>query len=166
MIAPKTVPPMLTERRLVDVVELLLEQHAQLRRLARAVAAASGPDRMRQLRTLAALLHQHEFGEMRVVHPALRDHTRDGTKNPTEDGIRIADACTAEEEQIWQQIAELQDVDTGDPAFEPAFAAFHRTLLNHLKHEERDEFPRLRQLLPSQRLHLMANELRNVQAMC
>jgi hypothetical protein len=140
-----------------DIVDVLLSQHEQLRQLLARVPAAPGGDRKRLLGELANLLHAHEFGEQAVVYPAVCDRTSGGSA--------VAVACMAEEGRIARASAELHDLGPDHPAFNVKFAAFHQAFLDHAAHEEHDEFPRLRRYVPTQRLHLMANELRNVQTM-
>ena len=104
------------------------------------------------------LMRVHERGEQAVVHPVTRDHTRPG-------GDLVAAACTAEEERARWAILDLQDLGVDHPSFTAKFATFHQAVLEHTAHEERDEFPLLRRFVPTQRLHTMANELRDVQTM-
>jgi hypothetical protein len=141
-----------------DIVDVLLDQHRQLRQLCTQVHAATGPDKKRRFGDLAMLMHVHELGEQAVVHPVTRDHTRRG-------GDLVAEACTAEEERARWAICDLQDLGVDHPSFTAKFATFHQAVLEHAAHEERDEFPLLRRYVPTQRLHTMANELRNVQTM-
>jgi hypothetical protein len=141
-----------------DIVDVLLDQHQQLRQLCAEVQAATGHDKERLVGALAVLMRLHEIGEQAVVHPVTRDHTAPG-------GDLVAGACVAEEAQARWAILDLQDLGVDHPAFAARFAAFHQAVLDHAAHEERDEFPLLRRYVPTQRLHTMANELRNVQIM-
>jgi Hemerythrin HHE cation binding domain len=141
-----------------DIVDLLLDQHRQLRQLCTQVRAATGPDKKRRFGDLAMLMHVHELGEQAVVHPVTRDHTQRG-------GDLVAAACAAEEERARWAICDLQHLGADHPSFTAKFATFHQAVLEHAAHEERDEFPLLRRYVPTQRLHTMANELRNVQTM-
>jgi hypothetical protein len=141
-----------------DIVDVLLHQHQQLRQLCTEVHAATGHDKKWLFGDLAELMHTHERGEQAVVHPVTRDHTQRG-------GDLVAEACTAEEDRARWAILDLQDLGVDHPSFTAKFAAFHQAVLDHAAHEERDEFPRLRRYIATQRLHTMANELRNVQTM-
>jgi len=140
-----------------DIVDVLLVQHHTLRELSGRLAAAAVADRKRLLAELAVLVYLHTRGEQTVVHPVTRDHTGYG-------GYTVGTACLAQEERIGRALAELSDLDA-DPIFPASFAAFRRTFLDHLADEECDEFPRLRRRIPTQQLHSMANDIRNVQAM-
>lgn len=147
----------LTVATSVDVVDLLLEQHRQLRQLGLDIQVA-GNDKQRLFAEFTRLVYRHERGERDVVHPVTRDRTLHA-------GESVADMCSAEEQRAGRAIGELTDVGVHDPTFDTKFAAFHRTLLDHAAFEEREEFPRLRKHVAAQRLYLMANELINVQAM-
>jgi hemerythrin HHE cation binding domain-containing protein len=141
-----------------DIVDVLLDQHRQLRQLCAQVHAASGDDKRRLFGDLAVLMRTHERGEQAVVHPVTRDHTQRG-------GDLVTGACAAEEERARWAILDLQDLGVDHPSFTAKFATFHQAVLDHAAHEERDEFPLLRRYVPTQRLHTMADELRNVQTM-
>ena len=141
-----------------DIVDVLLDQHRQLGQLCTRVLAATGPDKKRLFGDLVMLMHVHELGEQAVVHPVTRDHTRHG-------GDLVAGACTTEGDRARWAILDLQGLGVDHPSFTAKFAAFHQAVLDHAAHEERDEFPLLRRYVPTQRLHTMANELRNVQTM-
>jgi hypothetical protein len=140
-----------------DIVDVLVSQHEQLGSLFAEVRAATGDDRKVLFGELTDLLHAHEHGERIVVHPVTHDRTRGGAG--------IAESHIAAEDVIGRQAAELQDLGLGDPGFGAKLTALEAAVRDHNAAEERDEFPHLRRFVPTQRLHLMANELRNVQTM-
>lgn len=148
----------MTVDKRADIVDVLLQQHEQLRELCAAVQTAGEGHKKQLFGELCHLMHLHELGERVVVHPVSRDQTWAG-------GDAVAVACAAEEDRAGLAIAELQDLGADHPAFAAKFAALHRLILDHARHEERDEFPRLRLYVPIQRLYTMANHLRNVQAL-
>jgi hypothetical protein len=139
-----------------DIVDVLLAQHLRLRQLCSQLQEATG--RKRHFGDLAVLVHLHELGEQVVVHPMTRDRTGSG-------GNTVGTACVAQEDQAGRAIAALADLGVDHPSFPTRFAAFHQAFLDHLTYEEREEFPRLRRRVPAQELHMMANAIRNVQAM-
>ena len=140
-----------------DVVDVLLAQHERLRQRFSLLRAACGGDKKTLFDELARLVHVHEVGEHAVVYQVVRDAAAGGNT--------IAVACAREEAQIVQAFAGLRDLGVGHPTFDTKLAALHQAFLDHTAHEERDEFPRLRQYLPKQSLYTMANELRDIQAM-
>ena len=139
-----------------DVVDVLLGQHNRLRQRFSLLRAAGDRDKRALFDEIVRLAHIHEVGEQAVVYQALRD---------TVAGTAVAMACAREEAQIVRRLAELKDLGVGHPTFDTKLAAVHQAFLDHAAHEERDEFPRLRQYLPKQSLYTLANELRDVQAM-
>ncbi|MEV0899157.1 hemerythrin domain-containing protein [Actinoplanes sp. NPDC049802] len=140
-----------------DVIDLLLEQHNEIRRLCAGVERSQGTQRERQFAELAELVHLHERGARVVVHPA--------TRNGTATGNMVGVARLLEGAAIERALTALHDLGTRHLDFENGFAALHRAILEHATREELDEFPILRVQVPVQRLHMMAGELHDVQVM-
>lgn len=140
-----------------DVVDVLLDQHDQIRRLCAAVEAADGADKQRLLAELGRLVGRHELTDRTVVHPAAR--------NSSPEGDRVGVACMVEEGNIERALVDLQALGTGDTAFDERFTQLRAAIVDHMAHEERDEFPILRRYVPSSRLHMMAGELHDIQIM-
>jgi len=140
-----------------DVVEVLLGQHERIKAMFAEVARAVGPERLRLFQDLTALLHTHEAGEQKVVHAAMR--------NLTADSEDVALARVAEENEGDTLITELLALGTEHPDFGATFGKLHDAVLRHAGREEAEEFPVLRQRMSAERLHLLADEFRAVQAM-
>lgn len=141
-----------------DVVDVLVAQHHQIADLMTAVATTSGTDRQRRFADLDHLLYQHELSERIVVYPVVGDRTGNG-------GGSVAVACLTEGAHVTSLAADLHRLGTDHPVFAAKFALLRQAALAHAAHEERDEFPRLRLRVDVQKLHLMANHLRNLQTM-
>lgn len=140
-----------------DVIDVLLEQHGLVKEMFGRVHAATGDDKGKLFDDLVYLLETHETGEQQTVHAVMRDQVTDGGE--------IAEARMAEESEADQALAKLKALGVAGPGFADKFDAFHQAVLAHATHEENDEFPRLRQLVPAEQLHTMADELRSIQAM-
>jgi hypothetical protein len=140
-----------------DVVDVLIDQHDQMRRLSAAVPKASGADRDRLFTQLAQLIGRHELSDRRIVHPAAR--------NSSPEGDRVGVACMVEEGNIERAVAGLLVLGTSNASFDDRFALLRDALVDHLAHEEQDEFPILRRYVPTDRLHMMAGELHDTQIM-
>jgi uncharacterized protein YndB with AHSA1/START domain len=132
-----------------DVVDVLLSQHEYVKRLLAQVEGATGPEKAALLSRLASLLDLHETAERRFVHPMTHAAGDE----------QVAEARIAEETGAGLAIADLKRMGVDDPGFGAAFADFHRAVLEHATREETQEFPRLRQKVPAQRLLDMATEL-------
>ena len=141
----------------VDVVDLLLEQHDDIRRRLAGVEQSQGAVRDRRFAELSRAIYRHERGEQAVVHGAAQDAT------PAGDAIGAA--RRVEEGVIERSLADLDALGTGGPTFDRRFAELHRVVLAHMIREERDEFPILRRYVTVQRLHWMAAQLHDVQIM-
>jgi hypothetical protein len=141
-----------------DVVDVALDQHERMRRLCAAVDRAGGSDKKHLFAELDELVNLHERGDRAVVHPAARESTVVG-------GDAVARACMMEEGNIERAVAELHFLGVEDAAFDGKFTTLWQALLDHCAHEEREEFPLLRQYVRAADLHRMANELHDFQVM-
>ena len=140
-----------------DVVDVLHQEHEQIRHLCADVRGA-GRDRKKPL--LAALeqaFRLHQLGEVGVAHPAVR--------NSGLDADTIALAVQANGEQLERSLTEISVLGVGHPDFDSRFEALSGALLDHGVRQERDEFPLLRRYVSTQRLHMMAGALHDVRAM-
>lgn len=120
-----------------DVVELLLEQHEQIRGLFFEVQDGTGEDRRDAFRRLVRLLAVHETVEEEIVHPLAR-HSLDGDTRMIEDRLM-------EERHAKQILSRLDGMDTDDPAFIGGLMTLREAVLAHAGEEERHEFPLLRE---------------------
>jgi hemerythrin superfamily protein len=138
-----------------DVVELLLEQHAEFRRCFDALKAAAGEQKHRLFGNLVRLLAVHEGAEALVVHPVARRLLGDGSP--------VVEERLAEEKAIEDALSDLHDLGVGNPRFDGRFAAFARLALQHADSEERAEFPLLRDRLQADERRRMATEVRAIE---
>jgi Hemerythrin HHE cation binding domain len=140
-----------------DVVDVLLQQHDQMRRLCADVARAGGADQRRLFAELERQVNVHERSEGRITHAA--------TRGATPAGDAIGRARMTEEREIEWAIGELHTIGAGDATFGDRFAELRNALTEHMSREESDEFPYLRQFLSPAKLHRMAAEMHDLQVM-
>jgi hypothetical protein len=140
-----------------DVVDVLVRQHEEIRRLGDGVRRSGAAGKSRLFAEFGDLVRRHELGDRQIVHPAVR--------NTGAPGDEMGVARTAEEGGIDRALGELHALGTGDPAFDGKFEALQQVLGDHNDHEERGEFPLLRRYLTTSRLHMMAGELHDLQVM-
>jgi hypothetical protein len=138
-----------------DVVDVLLHQHARMRRLCADVDRARGDAKRRPFAALDRLITLHELGDRTVVHPAIRDSGAAGDL--------VGRTCTAEGSGVEQALAALTGLGVRHATFDRRFALLHYAVLVHTAHEERDEFPLLRSQVPARRLLLLAGEVHDLQ---
>jgi hemerythrin superfamily protein len=119
-----------------DVVDFLLRQHEEIRRLLNQVLETSGQDRQYAFDQVRELLARHETGEEMVVRPLTRT---------APDGDPVADSRMSEENEAKEVLARLEDMDVDSDEFVRTFTGFREAVLAHAEAEQRDEFPLLRQ---------------------
>jgi len=129
-----------------DVVELLLDQHEQIKSLFSQLESAQGTQKREVFEALVRLLAVHESAEEQVVHPEARHQA----------GDQVVDARLHEEHEAKHALAELYDMGVDHPQFDSKVSELATSVVDHADREERDEFPRLRQRVSAERLRQMA----------
>jgi hemerythrin superfamily protein len=154
---PKTADTAFPTGSDVDVVDLLLTQHARIEEQFLLVAAASGPAKQDAFDDLVRLLSIHETAEEELIHPLSRGLVPGG-------GREIDDRL-AEERQANEILARLVKDGVDADGFDEAFLLLRNAVLMHARHEERYEFPHLRAKVPAAQLRAMAPALRAAEAL-
>jgi hypothetical protein len=146
---------MMTDSNAIDLLE---QQHEEIRRLLAAVAEAGDVEgRQRAFDELRALIAVHETAEEIVVRPV--------TRQAISEGEAVADARMAEENQGKHALAELEDLDTESPEFRDLFTVFRRDVEAHAQQEEEVEFTALRGALDDATLRSMGAHVRRAEAL-
>ncbi|TDC61748.1 hemerythrin domain-containing protein [Actinomadura sp. GC306] len=138
-----------------DLIDLLKAQHGQIRDLFDEVMHTQGQERKEAFRALVRLLAVHETAEEEIVHPVAR-------RIPGGDGI--VDDRLAEERQAKEVLAELDGMDTEDPAFLKTLDKLRMDVLTHARAEERYEFDRIQDEFSPAQLKGFAAAVRAAQA--
>ncbi len=131
-----------------DVVDLLQNQHEQVRRLFSELEQLTGEARRDQFEQLVRLLAVHETAEEEVVYPAVR--------RMVDDGDMLADARTAEESEAKDALSELEKLGVEHPDFASKLQSLQQIVLTHAENEEREVFPALRESHSPEQLETMA----------
>ena len=106
-----------------DVVAVLLDQHAQIRRLFTEVAQRRGEPRREAFQQLVRLLAMHETAEQEVLHPQVRLLVGGGRA--------IADARLEEERHAKELLAELDELGPEGDDFEGRLKVLRKAVLDH-----------------------------------
>jgi hemerythrin superfamily protein len=138
------------------VVELLLDQHTQIKSLFRELTRAQGERKEDRFEDLVRLLAVHESAEEIVVHPTARKEI--------DNGDDVVEARLHEEGEAKQALAELHDLGVNHPDFDAKLAEFAADVVDHANHEEQEEFMRLRAKLPEEQPRRMAGAVRAAEA--
>jgi hemerythrin superfamily protein len=126
-----------------DILELLLEDHEEFRQLFAELERTEPEHREDLFRYTVARLAGHEAAEEAVVHGTVRDEIPGGEQ--------IAQARLDEEASAERLLKDVADLDPTSDAFVEALGRLRDEVLTHAEHEEREEFPRLRDHLDAER---------------
>ena len=119
-----------------DITDVVLKQHKEATRQLAAVLDASNDDRAQAFASLEALLSGHEEAEEAVIYPALRKLGDEGTK--------VADARTHEEEATKKTLAKLHAMEATSAEFTTSLRESSAAVHNHAASEESEVLPLLK----------------------
>lgn len=125
----------MAKRRDENVVELLLRQHREIRKLFDRLEKSTGKSRKNTFDKLRCLLAVHETAEEEVVHPVARQTIGNGE--------RIINARLKEEKQAKELLQELEKHEPGTIEFDSLIGQLRKAVEAHAEHEEHTEFPEL-----------------------
>jgi hypothetical protein len=134
-----------------DVVDILKQQHTQIRRAFRR-AAMPGPFRRRAFRDLVRLLAIHEAAEEAHIHPTAR--------RVLPGGKALAAARRQEEKEAKKLLTRLWRIGPRGEGYLPALLKLRRAVLAHAAREEREEFEVLRREVSAPRRRLLGMEVK------
>ena len=141
--------------RTPDVVDVLTADHAEMLRTARSILTTRTHAEKRELADLLiAELVRHSVAEELWVYPAMRKHLPDGE--------RAVDADVAEHKELEVLLKRLEGVGPDDEQFDVLVARLEGVLTDHVRDEEKDQFPQLREAVPHDELVLMAERVEAV----
>jgi hemerythrin superfamily protein len=136
-----------------DLVELVTDEHARTQQMFRRVMRARGDRRHTTFAALARMITAHEVVEEELVHPLSR--ALDPDDHP-------ADRLLEEESLVSEALADAIRAERSGRHGD-VIGALREMVMAHDRHEERDEFPRLRAAVPASELRSMARMVREVE---
>lgn len=142
---------MADEQRADDVIDLLCQQHQEIRRLFEVMERAGAQERASLFGELVRLLSVHETAEQELVHPAIRE---------LEGGVDVVEARVAEEHRATELLSTMTDIGPDAEGFDTLLAQLRDDVLAHAEHEEEAEFPMLRRGADRDRLAKLAGAVR------
>lgn len=129
----------------VDVVDILTSDHQEMIALIGQIKGASGESQRRDLAdTLIAEVMRHAVAEEMYVYPAIEDHVPDGHDEVEHDKKEHAD--------IVKLMKRLEKAEPSEPDFMELVNELEAQLSHHAKDEETEQFPKLRQHIPREKL--------------
>jgi len=120
--------------------EGLKAEHRATLKIFDAIEATDEKNSMRRNMYLVQLKHalsKHAFEEENVVYPAMREHGQ----------IEEADQLVHDHGYVKQYLFELSEMKVSDPAWIAKVREFRRDLEKHIRSEEDELFPKLRDAL-------------------
>lgn len=131
-----------------DVVQLLLDQHNQIKSLFERVAnEPTGRQKRELFEDLVRLLAVHETAEEEVVHPIARRNI--------DSGKEVVENRRKEEDQAKRDLAELYEMGVDHPEFNSKLRTLGEAVIQHANREEAEEFQSLRQKMSKEQLTRM-----------
>lgn len=134
-----------------DVIRILLEQHAEVRRLLGELTSGSTTvDRQATFDRLRTMLAVHETAEELILRPVSAKVA----------GKQVADARDQEEHEANKVLAELEKLDVDSAEFAEEIKAFATAVSDHADAEEAEEFPQVLAQCDADERAKMGNRLR------
>jgi hemerythrin superfamily protein len=135
-----------------DVIDVLTTDHREVEELVREILAATDADRRRDsAEQMIAELVRHAVAEEMFVYPAMRDHLPDGEQAVEHD--------IEEHKQLESLMKEIEGADAGGPEFVQLVTKLQQVLADHVRDEEGEQFPLLRQHIPADKLSGLADRV-------
>jgi hemerythrin superfamily protein len=138
------------------VIDLLLDQHVQIKQLFVDVLNATGDRKQELFYDLVRLLAVHESAEEQVVHPTAR--------HAISDGESVVAARLHEEHQAKHELADLYDLGVDHREFDARLRKLADDVITHATAEEAEEFAELRNRLGREDLVRMGAAVRAAEA--
>lgn len=134
------------------VIDLLLDQHMQIKQLFADVLNAAGERKNELFDDLVELLTAHEAAEAEIVHLNARDRI--------DDGYAIVGARLEEEAEVERELTALEELGVDHPEFDTRLRQLAEDVVRHAAAEEAEEFLPLQDSLSSTELVTMADDVR------
>ncbi len=143
-----------------DPFERLIQEHRQvdamLQRLTDGIDAPNAW-RIALFMRFKRAMTKHSLAEEDIVYPALHDEVRDqkGSKSLYEEHAEIKIHMAEVEHALLNE----------DPQWRRHVRSLHEVLARHMRHEEEEEFPKMRSVLGEERQRTMSAEIRREERM-
>ncbi|MET7790077.1 hemerythrin domain-containing protein [Streptomyces sp. NPDC005248] len=142
-----------------NVIEELMADHREVEQLfSRIEALPTGDSDLRGLVDEVTIeLVRHSVAEEQYLYPAVREHV--------EGGAELADKEIEEHAEAEKLMKELERMRVDDAQFHPTLAKLMEDVSAHVRDEEGQLFPRLRQACTSEALDDLGDKVRRAKAM-
>jgi hemerythrin superfamily protein len=136
----------------LDVVDVLTADHRDVTGLIGEIRAATDPTVRRDVTDMMiSELVRHAVAEEMYVYPAMRKYLPDGEKSVEHD--------VEEHKDIEKTLKRLESADVSSAEFARELDRLEELLADHVRDEEADQFPELRQRIPHDELVELAHKV-------
>jgi hemerythrin-like domain-containing protein len=133
------------QRTNTDVIDELTTDHREALDLLDRISSITDPNERRDLAdTMISEVVRHSVAEEMYVYPAMREHLPDGEQAVKHD--------TEEHQKLEEIMKQLEAVQPSEPRFDALVRDMSDKLRDHVRDEETEQFPRLRQWVPREKL--------------
>jgi hemerythrin superfamily protein len=133
------------QRTDIDVIDELVTDHREALELLGRIASSTDADERRELAdTVISEVVRHSVAEEMYVYPAMREYLPDGDQAVKHD--------TEEHQELEQVMKQLEAVPAVEPRFDLLVQEMTEKLRHHARDEEIEQFPRLRERVPREKL--------------
>lgn len=128
-----------------DVLDLLMSEHRSAESLLDQIAQTEQQPNARDIADqVISMLVKHSVAEEMYVYPLMTEYLDDGQGQVEHD--------KGEHQELEELLKTLEGVEPQDPQFPATVARVQEVLADHISDEEDEQFPRLRELVPADRL--------------
>ena len=137
-----------------DVTAILTADHQDMVELIGRIKATPDTAERRDLAdTVIAEVMRHSVAEEMYVYPEMEKHIPNGSEEVEHD--------KGEHDEIVQVMKKIEDVDAADPEFLELVQELEDQLRHHAADEEDDQFPKLREHIPADKLVELGEKVEN-----
>ena len=128
-----------------DVLDLLMSEHRSAESLLDQIAQTEQQPNARDIADqVISMLVKHSVAEEMYVYPLMTEYLDDGQGQVEHD--------KGEHQELEELLKTLEGVEPQDPQFPATVARIQEVLADHISDEEDEQFPRLRELVPADKL--------------
>lgn len=141
-----------------DVVGVLTHDHREVEELFAQIEVITDAEQLRVLTDqVIAELIRHSDAEEQYLYPAVREHIPGGD--------RLADKEIKDHNEVEHALKTLEKMDTNDPNFMHAFRQMSNEVRAHVKEEEDELFPQLREHATAEQLRELGDKVQTAKKM-
>ncbi len=134
-----------TQDQQQDVLDLLMSEHRDAESLLDQIAQTEQQPNARDIADqVISMIVKHSVAEEMYVYPVMEQYLEDGKEQVEHD--------KSEHQELEELLKKLEGLEVEDPQFPQTVAKIQEVLADHISDEEDEQFPRLREVVPAEKL--------------